>query len=211
MLDMSWGEVMLIGGVALIVIGPKDLPKALRTVGQVTTKLRRMAGEFQMQFNEAIREAELDDVRKEVDGIRSTVRAAGGGFNPVQTIRDELKGAVEGRAAKAHGANADTAAPVPEETPGIMGPEQPAPPPRSLADATARLRAEQGAAATPMSDDAPGAAETPDMTGAETAGVGHDAPLPVPGSVEDPYGMPPAPAAIPHEPSADPKHGTDRR
>ncbi|MET0367220.1 MAG: twin-arginine translocase TatA/TatE family subunit, partial [Methylobacterium sp.] len=40
MLDMSWGEVMLIGGVALIVIGPKDLPKALRTVGQVTTKLR---------------------------------------------------------------------------------------------------------------------------------------------------------------------------
>ena len=64
MLDMSWGEVMLIGGVALIVIGPKDLPKALRTVGQVTSKLRRMAGEFQMQFNEAIREAELDDVRQ---------------------------------------------------------------------------------------------------------------------------------------------------
>ena len=58
MLDMSWGEVMLIGGVALIVIGPKDLPKALRTVGQITSKLRRMAGEFQMQFNEAIREAE---------------------------------------------------------------------------------------------------------------------------------------------------------
>ena len=73
MLDMSWGEVMLIGGVALIVIGPKDLPKALRTVGQVTRKVRRMAGEFQMQFNEAIREAELDDVRKEVDGIREVV------------------------------------------------------------------------------------------------------------------------------------------
>ena len=55
MFDMSWGEVMLIGGVALIVIGPKDLPKALRTVGQITGKLRRMAGEFQSQFNEAIR------------------------------------------------------------------------------------------------------------------------------------------------------------
>ena len=101
MLDMSWGEVMLIGGVALIVIGPKDLPKALRTVGQVTRKVRRMAGEFQMQFNEAIREAELDDVRKEVDGIRDTMRSAGGGFNPVQTIRDELKGAVEARSAEA--------------------------------------------------------------------------------------------------------------
>jgi sec-independent protein translocase protein TatB len=100
MFDMSWGEVMLIGGVALIVIGPKDLPKALRTVGQVTGKLRRMAGEFQAQFNEAIREAELDEARREFDGIRDTVRKTGSGFNPVQTIRDELKGAVEGRAEK---------------------------------------------------------------------------------------------------------------
>ena len=58
MFDMSWGEVMLIGGVALIVIGPKDLPKALRTVGQITGKMRRMAGEFQSQSNEAIREAD---------------------------------------------------------------------------------------------------------------------------------------------------------
>ena len=101
MLDMSWGEVMLIGGVALIVIGPKDLPKALRTVGQITRKVRRMAGEFQMQFNEAIREAELDDVRKEVDGIRDTVRNASGGFNPVQTIRDEVEGRGRGPRAEA--------------------------------------------------------------------------------------------------------------
>ena len=62
MFDMSWGEVMLIGGVALIVIGPKDLPKALRTVGQLTGKMRRMAGEFQSQFAEAVREADLEDV-----------------------------------------------------------------------------------------------------------------------------------------------------
>lgn len=102
MFDMSWGEVMLIGGVALIVIGPKDLPKALRTVGQVTGKLRRMAGEFQAQFNEAIREAELDEARREFDGIRDTVRKTSSGFNPVQTIRDELKGAVEGRPEKDH-------------------------------------------------------------------------------------------------------------
>lgn len=202
MLDMSWGEVMLIGGVALIVIGPKDLPKALRTVGQVTTKLRRMAGEFQMQFNEAIREADLDDVRKDVDGIRSTVRSATGGFNPVQTIRDELKGAVESRTAKA-----DTAAPTPGEAPGIMGPERPETAPRSLADATAQLRAERGTAESST------AAETPDRAAAEAPGGGHDVPSPIPGSVDDPYGMPPdaAPAAISHEPSAHPKHGTTGR
>ncbi|WP_336488944.1 Sec-independent protein translocase protein TatB [Methylobacterium nigriterrae] len=125
MLDMSWGEVMLIGGVALIVIGPKDLPKALRTVGQITGKLRRMAGEFQMQFNEAIREAELDEVRREVDGIKRTVSGTAG-FNPVQTIRDELKGAVEAR------------------NPGKAGTQ-------SLAEATAQLRTEQDMAAQELS------------------------------------------------------------
>lgn len=95
MLDMSWGEVMVIGAVALIVIGPKDLPRALRTVGQVTGKLRRMAAEFQGQFNEAMREAELDDVRKELQGINNSASSLNTDFNPIQTIRDELKGAVE--------------------------------------------------------------------------------------------------------------------
>ncbi|WP_147025632.1 Sec-independent protein translocase protein TatB [Methylobacterium oxalidis] len=130
MLDMSWGEVMLIGGVALIVIGPKDLPKALRTVGQITGKLRRMAGEFQMQFNEAIREAELDEVRREVDGIKRTVGAGTQGFNPVQTIRDELKGAIEARDGRA-GAK-----------PGFDQPGSDQPGPEALAEATASLRAE---------------------------------------------------------------------
>ena len=97
MLDMSWGEVMVIGGVALIVIGPKDLPKALRTLGQITTKVRRMAGEFQSQFTEAMREAELDSVRKDLEAINRNVVASTstGGFNPIETIRNELKGAVE--------------------------------------------------------------------------------------------------------------------
>jgi len=179
MLDMSWGEVMLIGGVALIVIGPKDLPKALRTVGQITTKLRRMAGEFQMQFNEAIREAELDEVRREVDGIRNTVRSAGSTFNPVQTIRDELKGAVEGRT---------------KVGPENLGPPAPAGDTRSLADATAQLKAEQEA--QPPSP----APETPAPQAAA------EAPLPVPGSVDDPYGPPPEPIVHPEAP-VDTKNG----
>ena len=91
MLDMSWGEVMVIGAVALIVIGPKDLPKALRTVGQVTGKLRRMAAEFQGQFNEAMREAELNDVKQQLQGMNNSVS----GFNPIQTLRDELKTSIE--------------------------------------------------------------------------------------------------------------------
>jgi sec-independent protein translocase protein TatB len=96
MLDMSWGEIMVIGAVALIVIGPKDLPKALRTIGQVTGKLRRMAAEFQGQFNEAMREAELDEVKKQLQGMNDSVSSVGStSFNPIQTIRDELKTSIE--------------------------------------------------------------------------------------------------------------------
>lgn len=95
MLDMSWGEIMVIGAVALIVIGPKDLPKALRTVGQMTAKLRRMAAEFQGQFNEAMREAELDDVKKQLQSVNEAVPSLNTSFDPIQTIRDELKTSIE--------------------------------------------------------------------------------------------------------------------
>ena len=203
MLDMSWGEVMLIGGVALIVIGPKDLPKALRTVGQVTTKLRRMAGEFQMQFNEAIREAELDEVRKEVDGIRNTARSASN-FNPVQTIRDELKGAVEGRA------KAVEPAPVETASAEAMGPHKPPVEPKSLADATAQLRAEQdaGSTDTPAHEAAASSDVPPARNGHATAAAAVDEPPPMPGSVDDPFGMPPEPAPAPPETA---KNGTAAR
>ena len=106
MLDMSWGEMMMIGVIALIVIGPKDLPKALRTVGQTIGKVRRMAAEFQGQFNEAMREAELDDVKRQIQGINDSVGGMNRGFNPAQTIRDELKGAIEAPAQPAAGTEA---------------------------------------------------------------------------------------------------------
>jgi sec-independent protein translocase protein TatB len=197
MLDMSWGEVMLIGGVALIVIGPKDLPKALRTVGQITTKLRRMAGEFQMQFNEAIREAELDEVRKEVDGIRNTVRTASSGFNPVQTIRDELKGAVEGRVAARQGSEP-------------LGPEKPALDTRTLADATAQLKAEQDATAPADPEPSPVAANQTVHADPLEHTAPPEAPLPIPGSVDDPYGPPPE-SNTAHDTPMDPKNGATAR
>jgi sec-independent protein translocase protein TatB len=110
MFDLSWGEVMVIGAVALIVIGPKDLPKALRTVGNMTSKVRRMASEFQNQFQEAMREAELDEIRKQVEEVQS-VASLNTSYNPVQTAHDELKAAVEaplGADASGQGAAAAT-------------------------------------------------------------------------------------------------------
>lgn len=97
MFDLSWGEVLMIGAVALIVIGPKDLPGALRTLGRILGKARRMAGEFQSQFNEALREADLDQVRRDVEGLN---KAASNVTNPARMIRDEMKGAIEGTGSK---------------------------------------------------------------------------------------------------------------
>ena len=67
----SWGELLVIAVVALVVVGPKELPQLLRTVGRWVGQARRMAGEFQAQVNEAIREADLEDVKKGVDDLRS--------------------------------------------------------------------------------------------------------------------------------------------
>jgi sec-independent protein translocase protein TatB len=71
MFDFSWGELVVIGAVALIVIGPKELPTVLRTLGQWMTKVRRMASEFQGQFQEAMREAEMADLKREIDTATS--------------------------------------------------------------------------------------------------------------------------------------------
>src|SRR5436853_5801155 len=83
MFDIGWGEFLVIGIVALIAIGPKELPTVLRTVGQWMTKIRRMAAEFQGQFQEAMREAEMADLKKQVDDISSTARDLGT-FDPLQ-------------------------------------------------------------------------------------------------------------------------------
>ena len=72
MFDIGWSELVVIGVVALIVIGPKELPGVLRTIGQWMGKVRRMAAEFQGQFNEAMREAEMADLKKSFDEIKDT-------------------------------------------------------------------------------------------------------------------------------------------
>lgn len=71
MLGLDFSELLIIGVVALIVVGPKELPQLMRSIGRWVGKARRMASEFQGQMNEAIREAELEDVKKHVDDLRS--------------------------------------------------------------------------------------------------------------------------------------------
>lgn len=82
MLDIGWPELLIVAVVLIIVVGPKDLPPMLRAFGRTTTKLRSMAAEFRGQFDEALREAELDDVKKTFDDARK--------LNPMQSIRDAV-------------------------------------------------------------------------------------------------------------------------
>src|ERR1700676_4700604 len=70
MFDIGWSELVVIAVVALIAIGPKELPGVLRMVGQWMGKARRMAAEFQGQFQEAMREAEMADLKKSFDEVR---------------------------------------------------------------------------------------------------------------------------------------------
>jgi sec-independent protein translocase protein TatB len=86
MFDISWTEFLLIGVVALIVIGPKELPGVLRTLGQYTRKVRGMAADFQNQFNEAMREAEMADLKKEVDSMAQDFK----NFDPLKDVRDDV-------------------------------------------------------------------------------------------------------------------------
>ena len=83
MFDVGWSELVVIGVVALIVIGPKELPGVLRMVGQWMGKARKMAGEFQGQFQEAMREAEMADLKKTFDEVKDT--ATGFASNNVMT------------------------------------------------------------------------------------------------------------------------------
>ena len=87
MFDIGWSEFVVIGVVALIVIGPKELPGVLRTLGQWTRKVRSMANDFQNQFQEAMREAEMADLKKEVDDMAQDL----GKFDPIKDVRDNVE------------------------------------------------------------------------------------------------------------------------
>jgi len=94
MFDLDAGKMVVFGIVALAVIPPKDLPRVLRTVGKYVGQMRRMAGDFQGQFMQAMKEADLDSVRKEIDDINKSAKLDTA-FDPASLMRDTVTKAVE--------------------------------------------------------------------------------------------------------------------
>ena len=82
MLDVGWSELLVIAIVLIVVVGPKDLPPMIRAFGKMTSRLRSMAGEFRSQFDDALKEAELDDVRKTITDAQK--------LNPANALRDVM-------------------------------------------------------------------------------------------------------------------------
>ncbi len=141
MFGLNWGEVIVIGIVALIAIGPKELPTVLRTLGHWMGKVRRMANEFQSQFNEALREAEFADLKKHADDLSSTVSNFGR-MDPLADLQRDVERALttppaEAEAVGATVGDAGVTAPAAAATPAPLPPIDvplPEPPPAVVPD-----------------------------------------------------------------------------
>ncbi|MFB9952156.1 Sec-independent protein translocase protein TatB [Rhizobium puerariae] len=132
MLDIGWTELLVIAIVLIVVVGPKDLPPMLRAFGKMTANLRKMAGEFRTQFDEALRESELDDVRKTISDAQrlNPTNALRDAINPLrqmgQEIRADLEKATQVPSPAAAGADVEAQQAVEGSSSGDPVPEVPA-------------------------------------------------------------------------------------
>src|ERR1051326_1022040 len=181
MFDLGWGKIIIIAVIALVVIGPKELPAVLRTVGQWMGKIRRRAAEFEGQFQEAMREAEMADLKKSIDSITDATRGIG---DPLGTVTRNIESAfadkpattptsptaataAEPATSSAPGTPAGEPAAAPTTEPSVAAeppvtieppvPLQPAPPP-PVAQPAAHNEAVTPAPAPPPASDAGGRA-----------------------------------------------------
>ena len=143
MLDIGWSELLVIGVVLIVVVGPKDLPRMLRTFGKTVTQLRRMAGDFRKQFDEALDEAELGDVRDSVRDLKALdptkdLRKA---LKPMRAVGDEIRSSLR------------TATKAPEPT--VPSPNAPATPAEPSVVGTTQMQPMASNPTQPPAEEAP--------------------------------------------------------
>ena len=110
MFDISWGELLIVMVVALVVVGPKDLPKLMRKAGQWAGRARAMADQFRKSFDEMARQSELDELRAEVERLKTD--------RPLSEIENQANTMMTGAPMPAPYANAEgPVAPSPQPSP----------------------------------------------------------------------------------------------
>lgn len=149
MFDIGWSELLIIAVVAVVVVGPRELPGMLRTFGKYMGQMRRMAGDFQRQFNDALKEAELDEVRKGIESVRSVnpLNQMKDSLNPLKAAGDDLRKAIEDPGAPKPGSRSE---PEPA-APAAGASADAAPAPAKPASAKATKAAAKPAAPKPAS------------------------------------------------------------
>ncbi|OHV85202.1 Sec-independent protein translocase protein TatB [Ensifer sp. LCM 4579] len=166
MLDIGWTELVVIAIVLIVVVGPKDLPPMLRAFGRMTAKMRGMAGDFRRQFDEALREADLDDVRRTISDAQSLnpTTALRDAMNPLRQLGNEIKSDLQKAATPDKAAQAEPdSGPVSANTatPAVE-PEKPGEAVAATAVETAPRETEHSApAATQVADAKPKRAAKP--------------------------------------------------
>lgn len=183
MFEVGWSEMLVIAIVMIVVVGPKDLPNMLRTMGRMAAKLRGMAGDFQRQFNEALKEAELEDVKKSVDSLR--------GLNPMAEIRKQLN-PFEQAAADVRSGLDQAVKPKPADPAAPAAVTDAAQPPASDTPLAASAAPE-----TPPAETSPAASAVP-----ETPPAANVAPAPPPATSAAQPPAAPAAASAPAKPAS---------
>lgn len=170
MFDLDWSKLMLIAVIAVVFIGPKELPSALRTLGKWVAKARQMAGEFQRNVDDMMREAELQDIKKSVDEIRGIAS------NPTSIIEKTIdpKGEISSALTPPDFGSLDSSAAKPTDGPTSVAapaspPSQPAPSAAPVTAAPAPSAAGSSVAAAPA---APAAQPAPPVVEPPPAGTG---------------------------------------
>jgi len=115
MFDIGWTELIVVAVVMILVVGPKDLPRMLRTFGQTVGKVRRMAGEFQSTFNDALREAEK---QADIADMKAQVEKAAN-FDPLGDIKKSIEDDASGKKT----ASGTQAAPTPKPAASDTAPQ----------------------------------------------------------------------------------------
>lgn len=187
MFDISWSELLILGIVTLIFVGPKELPVFLRTIGKYMGMVKRQAGEFREQFDSAMREAELDQIRKDMMGVKTDVErtmsdASRSVSNEFDDMKSEFDNAATGTTNSAQGSAAydpdahdadgiPLARPSFEPTPAVA--DAPFPPPASppVSPAAAVSPAKAAADAAAAAARASGPASPPQTADAIKSGV----------------------------------------
>jgi len=103
MIDLSWSHILIVLVVALVVVGPKDLPRLMRMLGRWLAKARAMADQFRRSFDEMARQAELDELRAEIQALRNE--------RPFASVEETLRAPVMPRSEPARDAAPHDAAP----------------------------------------------------------------------------------------------------